>query len=257
MKAVILAGGPGSRLGQITNNIHKSLLKVGETPILDWQIKNLHRRNITEIIVVTGYRAKEVKNRVSKLDQELTSSRIHTVHNENWDTTENLHSLSLTEPQLRGDSFIIMNCDIYPSSQIFDIVADDDRTPVAPFDSEDPEEDALQIKLNSNGQPDTILEKGHSEGDGATLGLFSLNESASEALFQDIDNSLWREDVRAFWFEHSLGRILPEYNFEPVDVRDYLWFEVDTRADLIKAWRELGWDETDVEVYIKGILNGE
>jgi histidinol-phosphate phosphatase family protein len=53
--AVILAGGMGSRLSHFTQNIPKPLLKIKEKPILQYQIENLKKYGINEIILVVGY----------------------------------------------------------------------------------------------------------------------------------------------------------------------------------------------------------
>ena len=56
MKAVILAAGKGSRISSISNNIPKSLLPFHGTTILGHSLNLLSKNNISEIIVVTGYK---------------------------------------------------------------------------------------------------------------------------------------------------------------------------------------------------------
>ena len=46
MKAIILAAGKGTRLGKITENQPKCLLKIGKTNILDIQTKQFIDNNI-------------------------------------------------------------------------------------------------------------------------------------------------------------------------------------------------------------------
>jgi NDP-sugar pyrophosphorylase family protein len=57
MQAVILAGGKGTRLRPFTSVIPKPLVPIGEIPILDIIIRQLHFYNITDIIIATGYLA--------------------------------------------------------------------------------------------------------------------------------------------------------------------------------------------------------
>lgn len=61
MKAIILAAGIGSRIRPLTNNTHKSLLKVGNRTILEMMISNILNSGITEIIVVTSYMNEKLK----------------------------------------------------------------------------------------------------------------------------------------------------------------------------------------------------
>lgn len=55
MKAVILAGGKGTRLENISKNIPKPMVRIGDKPILQHQIELLHRYGITDIILIVGY----------------------------------------------------------------------------------------------------------------------------------------------------------------------------------------------------------
>ena len=62
MKAVVLAGGKGTRLGSLTEEIPKPLVKVGGIPILEHQITLLKKYDITNIIFVTGYLSEVIEN---------------------------------------------------------------------------------------------------------------------------------------------------------------------------------------------------
>ena len=60
MQAIIMAAGKGSRLGSLTEDLPKSLLKINGKRILDINIAMLHRYGIWDITVVTGF--KDEKN---------------------------------------------------------------------------------------------------------------------------------------------------------------------------------------------------
>ena len=61
-KAVILAGGRGTRLGPLTDTMPKPLLPVGGAPFLDYVIWNLVRWGIRDIVLSTGYRAQAIRD---------------------------------------------------------------------------------------------------------------------------------------------------------------------------------------------------
>ncbi|MDT8302793.1 MAG: sugar phosphate nucleotidyltransferase [Sedimentisphaerales bacterium] len=61
MKAVILAGGKGTRLRPLTFSIPKPLLPIGEKPILEIIMKNLKKFGITEVIISVGYQGELIK----------------------------------------------------------------------------------------------------------------------------------------------------------------------------------------------------
>ena len=55
-QCLILAGGYGSRLGEITKKIPKPLIKVNGKPFIYYLIKNLYRQGIREFIILTYYK---------------------------------------------------------------------------------------------------------------------------------------------------------------------------------------------------------
>jgi len=61
VKAVILAGGKGTRLGIISSVIPKPLLPVGTKPILEIIIERLRDHGFTDIILNTGYKAEIIE----------------------------------------------------------------------------------------------------------------------------------------------------------------------------------------------------
>ena len=62
MKAVILAGGLGTRLKPLTDAIPKPLLPIGEKSLLEIQILRLKHFGFNEIYVATNYKSDYIKN---------------------------------------------------------------------------------------------------------------------------------------------------------------------------------------------------
>ncbi len=58
-QAVILCGGLGSRLGQITKKTPKPLIKINNKPFLDYLIEKLCRIRITKILLLCGYKSEK------------------------------------------------------------------------------------------------------------------------------------------------------------------------------------------------------
>jgi NDP-sugar pyrophosphorylase family protein len=62
MKAVILAGGLGTRLKPFTEVIPKPLLPIGEKAVLEIQIEHLRKHGVTEIYLATNYKSDYIEN---------------------------------------------------------------------------------------------------------------------------------------------------------------------------------------------------
>ncbi len=61
MKAIVLAGGLGTRLRPLTFAIPKPLIPVGERPILEVLIENLKAHGVVDIYLAVGYKAELVQ----------------------------------------------------------------------------------------------------------------------------------------------------------------------------------------------------
>ena len=62
MKAVILAGGEGTRLRPLTVNVPKPMTRLAGRPVLDYILRMLARQNIREIAVTTAYLPQTIEN---------------------------------------------------------------------------------------------------------------------------------------------------------------------------------------------------
>jgi len=93
MKAVILAGGRGSRLAEETSVLPKPMVEIGGKPIL-WHIMRIYSAHgINEFIVALGYKAEVIKKYflnffaiTNDISLDLTSGRtvIHDGKQPNW-----------------------------------------------------------------------------------------------------------------------------------------------------------------------------
>ena len=107
-KAVILAGGLGSRLKPFTAAIPKPLLPIGEKAILEVQIERLAQCGFEEVILATNYKADYIENFIgdgSRYDIKVSISR----ESKQLGTAG---PLKLLESQLSDAPFLVMNGDI-------------------------------------------------------------------------------------------------------------------------------------------------
>jgi len=60
LQAVVLVGGLGTRLGELTQIVPKSLLPVAGRPFLSWLLDNLDRYGFSSILLLAGHRGERV-----------------------------------------------------------------------------------------------------------------------------------------------------------------------------------------------------
>ncbi len=80
MRAAVLCGGEGSRLKPLTNYFQKTMIPIGPRmrPALEYGIRQIVMGGISEITLLTGYKAEEVENYFedgSKFGAKITYSR--------------------------------------------------------------------------------------------------------------------------------------------------------------------------------------
>lgn len=70
MQAVIMAGGKGTRLAAITKDeIPKPMVPVGGKPLLFWQIEELKKNGITDIIMIVGHLGEKIEEYIQNGDK--------------------------------------------------------------------------------------------------------------------------------------------------------------------------------------------
>ena len=60
MQAVILAGGLGTRLGELTRAVPKPMVPVAGRPYLEHQLRELARQQLTDVVLLTGYLGEQI-----------------------------------------------------------------------------------------------------------------------------------------------------------------------------------------------------
>ena len=64
LKALILAGGRGKRLENVTSEINKCMLSLQGNSLISYSLENASRANVSEIVIVVGYRAEDIINHI-------------------------------------------------------------------------------------------------------------------------------------------------------------------------------------------------
>jgi histidinol-phosphate/aromatic aminotransferase/cobyric acid decarboxylase-like protein/choline kinase len=121
MKALILAAGFGNRMRPLTDVVHKTLLKVGNETIIERIINGLQANGITDIVVVTGYRADELKQYLLSRYSQINFTF---VNNPRYRETNNIYSMALAfnEIEINDDILLIESDLVYENKVIEKII---------------------------------------------------------------------------------------------------------------------------------------
>ena len=114
-QCIILAGGYGSRLGNITKKIPKPLLKINNKPFILYLIKNLYRQGIRNFIILSYYKNSYFEK---KSFQKFRKAKIRLVKEKKKLGT--LGSIINAKKYLKN-SFFVVNGDSYFDFNIRDL----------------------------------------------------------------------------------------------------------------------------------------
>lgn len=107
MKAVIMAGGRGSRLGAITADVPKPMLKIAGIPVLEHQIRSLRRQGFSEIFITVSHLASVIMDYFG----DGSSFGVHITYFVEKVPLGNAGALFLLREQL-DDDFLLLNADV-------------------------------------------------------------------------------------------------------------------------------------------------
>ncbi|MCG8431910.1 MAG: nucleotidyltransferase family protein [Candidatus Omnitrophica bacterium] len=104
MKALVLAGGRGKRLGAATEDINKCMIEVCARPLITYSLDLLRNLpEISEILTVVGYRAGDIINCIGN---EYAGIPVHYV--EQPEQKGLVHAIECARDKIAGDDFMLM-----------------------------------------------------------------------------------------------------------------------------------------------------
>lgn len=109
MQAIILAAGMGKRLGDLTADNTKCMVTVNGVRLIDRMLCQLLQYNLSRIIIVTGYKGKELKEYIQT---HYSNENIDFIENPVFDRTNNIYSLWLTKDKLVQDDTLLLESDL-------------------------------------------------------------------------------------------------------------------------------------------------
>ena len=100
MQSIILAAGMGSRLGSLTADNTKCMVKVNDVTLIERLLHQLEDLNLSKIVIVIGYKGKKLQEYIKTLG---IKTEIVFVDNPVYDKTNNIYSLYLARDYLLSE----------------------------------------------------------------------------------------------------------------------------------------------------------
>ncbi len=149
MQAVILAAGMGKRLGSLTQNSPKCMVKVNGISIIERTLYSLDKLGLNKIVIVTGYKEDVLSRFVSGLK---IKTEIEFINNCEYDKTNNVYSFYLAKDVLIKDDTLLLESDIVFSDGLLSRLILSERNNVALVDRYVPTMDGTCVKFDKTGK---------------------------------------------------------------------------------------------------------
>lgn len=237
MKAIILAAGYGNRMKPLTDVIHKTLLEVAGKTIIERIIDGLIDNNVNEIVVVTGYKAEDLKKYLST---HYVDVKFEYVHNERYRETNNIFSLALAFEEIKIDKdILIIESDLIYDSSIIRKIINSSNQNVALVDKYRSGMDGTVVSI-SDGIITNVIPP-HLQGDNfdfsdkyKTLNIYKFSKEFSDDVFKKLLTYYAKVINDNCYYELMLGILIymqQETIFAEI-VEEEIWTEVDDVNDL-------------------------
>jgi len=234
---MVLAAGAGRRLRPDTDALPKALLPVhGERTILDIALRNLAAVGLTDVVIVVGFAAGEVRDRQTALEQ-AHGVKLTLVDNDRAEEWNNAYSLWLARDHFAGGVLLVNGDTVHPVSVERTLLAApaDQAITLAVDNVKKLADEEMKVTLGQDGTVKSITknmdpEQAYGEYIGATL----IRPRAAAELADALE-ATWRRDPSLYYedgyqeFADRGGAIA----IAPIGVVD--WVEVDNHDDLRRA----------------------
>ncbi len=236
MQAVILAAGMGTRLGSLTAENTKCMVRVNGVTLIERLLRQLEGQGLSKIVIVTGYMGAKLRSFVGTLG---IGTVVEFVDNPVYDKTNNIYSLYLARKYLLMEDTLLFESDTILEDGVIEALRSDPRDTLALVDKYESWMDGTVVKISEDDEiKDVIPGKEFDYSDTAqyykTVNVYKFGRRFSEkyyvpfleAYIHAVGNSVYYENVlRILTMLDNTGIHAKRLNGER-------WYEIDDIQDL-------------------------
>lgn len=236
MQAIILAAGMGKRLGDLTKDNTKCMVKVNGVPLIDRLLTQLSRFSLVKVIIVIGYEGKKLRDYIG---QEYKGLAIEYIENSIYNTTNNIYSLSLAKQQLQEDDTLLIESDLIFEDSLFDMILNSPDPNVALVDKYETWMDGTMVHLDEeNNIVNFVPKKSFKYSDVSsyykTVNVYKFSKEFSRSKyvpFLEAYSIAWGNNE---YYEQVLRVItlLDNTDLKALPLTGEKWYEIDDVQDL-------------------------
>lgn len=236
MQAIILAAGMGRRLGELTENDTKCMVKINGRPLIDRLLHQLLKVGISNITIVVGYKG---ENLIRHVRDTFPEYNINFINNPIYDKTNNIYSLSLAKEKLMEDDTILLESDLVFEDRILEKIIAESYPNIALVDKYESWMDGTVVKLGCDNTivnfiPKKAFDFGEVDKYYKTVNIYKFSKDFSknkyvpflEAYCKSLGNNEYYEQVL------KVIALLDNPKLKALPLNGEKWYEIDDFQDL-------------------------
>lgn len=255
MQAIILAAGMGKRLGSLTENNTKCMVKVNGTSLIERMLAQLEKTPIERIVIVVGYKAENLKSFITGLNY---SKPIIFVENEVFDKTNNIYSLALAKDFLLQNDSILLESDLIFEDNLLDLLIDSPLPNVALVSKYQPWMDGTMVCIDKENKITNFISKSAFKFEDVesyykTVNIYKLSKDFCKKFYVPFLEAYMAAFGNNEYYEQVLRAItmLDKTNLTALPIGERKWYEIDDVQDLDIAEAIFANDDIRLQKYTK------
>ncbi|MEQ8231420.1 MAG: phosphocholine cytidylyltransferase family protein [Gammaproteobacteria bacterium] len=235
MKVIILSAGQGRRLLPLTESTPKAALPIGPRRVLEWQLHEIARTAVDEVVVVTGFGAEHIE-RIAAAERGVPT---RTLYNPFYASCDNLGTCWVARHEMEGD-FVIINGDTLFEAAILErLLGARGRAPItlvtdskASYDDDDMKVVVAEGLLRRVGKQ---LDRATVNGE--SIGMMHFDARGGARFREQVEFMMRHGSGLKQWYLSAIDALAAEAVVTTCPIDGLSWGEIDDHRDLERAAR--------------------
>ena len=236
MQALILAAGMGRRLGALTEDNTKCMLKINGCRLIDRILDSLSELCFSRVILVVGYKGENVRKHVG---DRYKGMEIIYVENKIYDKTNNIYSLNLAKDYLLAEDTVLLESDLIFETSVLKYLLENEYPNLALVDKYESWMDGTVVTLDGENKIESFISKRHfrySDIDRyyKTVNIYRFSKEFSQTHYVPFLDAYCHALGNNEYYEQVLRVItlLDDSPLKALPLNGEKWYEIDDVQDL-------------------------
>lgn len=237
MQAIILAAGMGRRLGDLTRGHTKCMVEVNGQTLIDRAIHQLSKLNLTRLILVVGYKGKELKEYIGNRYDDIL--KIEYIENPIYDRTNNIYSLALAKDILCEDDSLLLESDLIFEDSMLEMLVNHPDPNLALVAKYETWMDGTMVRIDSERNIVNFVPKAAFRFEDVsvyykTVNIYKFSKEFSQKEYVPFLDAYSKVMGNNEYYEQVLRVITLVHNstLKALPIGDKKWYEIDDIQDL-------------------------